>query len=118
PGVNDRRPRGLDDHLDDPARAAAELARAARIGAELVPAKEQRKAHLGDFEAAEFDPAGGLPFAGPGPAVAGGRGAAAWPRLKEVPDKRFVGARVLALDRDAKPSPPPGHRAVGAGRGQ
>ena len=61
---------GLDHHLDDPAGAAAILPVAAGIGAELVAPEEQRKAHLGDFEAAELDAARRLPLAGARPAVA------------------------------------------------
>src|SRR5207302_10591431 len=51
-GVADRRLFGLDDHLDDAAGAAAILPDAARIGTELMGLEEQRKAHLGHFEAA------------------------------------------------------------------
>src|SRR5580704_4492934 len=70
-GVGERRLLGLDDHLDNPAGAAAIPPIAARIGAELVALEEQRKAHLGHFEAAEFDATRRLPLAGAGPAVAG-----------------------------------------------
>ena len=69
------------------------LAVAARIGAEFVALEEQRKAHLGDFEAAELDAARRLPLAGAGPAVAGRRGAAARPRLEEMPDERPAASR-------------------------
>src|SRR5439155_23819413 len=121
-GVADGRLGGLDHHLDYPARSAAILAGAAGIRAELVAAEEQREAHLCDLEAAELDPARRLPFAGTGPAVARRRGAAAGPRLEEVPDKRLasrdVGAWVPALDRDAEAAAPAGHRAVGTGRRQ
>src|SRR6202030_772520 len=86
-GVADRRLGGFDDHLDNPAGAAAEFAFTAGIGAEFVAAEEQREAHLGHFETAEFDPTGGLPFAAPGPAVARRRRSAAGPRLKEMPDE-------------------------------
>jgi len=68
-GVADRRFCGLDDHLHDPARTAAIFARAAGIGAEFMAPEEQREAHLGDFEAAELDPARRLPLAGTRPAV-------------------------------------------------
>src|SRR5947207_2668058 len=102
-GVADRRFFGLDDHLDDAAGAAAILSVAARIGAELVRLEEQREPHLGHFEAAELDAAGGLPLAAAGPAIARGRGAAARPRLEEMPDERSASgdfrARVPALDR-------------------
>ena len=81
-----------------------------------MAAEEQREAHLGDFEAAEFDPAGGLPFTGAGPPVAGRRRPAARPRLKEMPDEWFTEPRVLALNRDAEAASPAGHRAVGTGR--
>src|SRR5438105_15101981 len=88
--------------------------------------EEQREAHFGDFEAAEFDPAGGLPFTAAGPAVAGRGRAAAGPRLKEMPDERLAAgpairpgrARVFALYRDAKAAAPAGHRTFGAGRRQ
>ena len=83
-----------------------------------MTAEEQREAHLGHFETAEFDPTGGLPFAGPGPAVARRRRSAAGPRLKEMPDERLIGSRILALDGDAETASPAGHRAVGAGRRQ
>src|SRR5215468_8249024 len=89
-GVADCRLGGFDDHLDDAARPAAVFACSAGIGAEFVAAEEQREAHLGHFEAAEFDAAGGLPFAGSGPAVTGGRCAAARPRLEEMPDERLI----------------------------
>src|SRR5438067_2084315 len=122
-GIADCRLGGLDDHLDDAARPAAILPVAAGIGPELVRAEKQRKAHLGDFQAAELDAAGGLPFAAAGPAVAGRRGAAARPRLKEMPDERLAarhihGTRVAALDRDAEPPAPAGHRPLRAGRRQ
>src|SRR6202040_2963471 len=94
----------------------------ARIRTELVAAKEQRETHFGDFEAAELDPARRLPFAGTRPAVACRRGAAAGPGLEEMPDERLtpgkIGARVLALDRDAEATAPAGHRAVGARRSE
>src|SRR5581483_7091064 len=110
---------GLDHHLDDPARTAAVLPGAARIGAELVFLEEQRKARLGHFEAAELDAAGGLPLAAAGPAVARRRGAAARPRLKEMPDEGTVApARILALDGDAEAPPPAGHCPLRAGRRQ
>src|SRR5206468_10749453 len=116
--VADRRLFGLDDHLDDAAGAAAILSGATRIGTELVAREKQREAHLGHLEAAELDAAGAVPFAGSGPAIAGDRGPAARPPLKEMPEERPLAARVLALDRDAKAAPPPGHRALGAGRRQ
>src|SRR4029077_12748442 len=105
-GVAERRLGGFDDHLDDPAGAAAIFALASGIGPELVAAEEQREAHFGHFEAAEFDPAGGLPFAGPRPAVAGWRRPAAGPRLEEVPDERLIGPRISALDFDGEGAPP------------
>src|SRR5271166_6831158 len=101
-GVADRRLGGFDDHLDDPARPAAEFAGAPRVGAKFVATEKQREAHLGHFETAELDPACRLPFAGPRPAVAGRRRPAAGPRLKEMPDERLIGSWILALDRDAK----------------
>src|SRR5271169_3122050 len=82
-GVGDRRLGGLDDHLDNPAGPAAILADAARIGAEFMAAKEQRKTQFGHFETAELDPARGLPLTGARPAVAARRRAAARPRLKK-----------------------------------
>src|SRR5205823_5401502 len=125
-GVAERRLRCLDDHLDNAAGPAAILPGATRIRAEFVRLEEQRKAHFGDFEAAEFDAARRLPLAAAGPAIAGRGRAAAGPRLKEMPDKGLAAgiairsgrARVLALDRDAKAAAPAGHRPVGAGRRQ
>src|SRR5205823_12261933 len=115
-----------DGHLDDTAGAAAVLPGAARIRPEFMCLEEQGGAHFGDFEAAEFDPAGGLPFTAAGPAIAGRGRAAAGPRLKEMPDKRLAAgpairpgrAWVLALDRDAEPAAPAGHRALRTGRCQ
>src|SRR5205085_3960410 len=86
-GVADGGLGDLGDHFEHAARAAAILAVAARVGAELVLLEEQREAHLGDLEAAELDAAGGLPLAGARPAVARGRRTAARPRLEEMPDE-------------------------------
>src|SRR5262249_53975774 len=115
-GVADGRRGGLDHHFEDSAGAAAVSPGATGIGAEFVATKEQREAHFGDFEAAEFDAACRLPLAGARPAIAGRRGAAARPRLEEMPDKGFAGTRILALDGDAKAAAPAGHRAVRTGR--
>ena len=108
-GVGDRGLGDLDRHLELGAGAAAQAAVAAAVRPELVAPEEQRKAHLGDLEAAELDAAGCLPLAGRRPAVARDRGAAAGPRLEQVPDERVAAARIGALDRDPKapcPSPP------------
>src|SRR5262249_43910171 len=59
-----------------------------------------------------------LPLAAAGPAVAHGRGAAAWTRLEEVPDEGPPAPRIAALDSDAEAAAPAGHGAVGAGRGE
>src|ERR1700730_2386789 len=87
-----------------------------------MTAEEQREAHLGHFEAAEFDPAGRLPLAGPRPAVARRRGAAAGSRLEKMPDERLaygnIGARVRALAWDAETAAPASHCTLGAGRRQ
>src|SRR5262249_1738810 len=118
-GVADRRLGGFDDHLHDPAHPAAVFAGPAGIGAEFVAAKKKREAHLGDFETAEFDTAGGLPFASSRPPVARGRGATAGARLEEMPDERFapgdISTRIFALDRNSKAPAPARHRTVRAG---
>src|ERR1700683_1293479 len=67
-GIGERRLMRFDDHLDDAAGAAAILTVAAGIRPEFVALEIERKANLGDFEAAELDPARRLPFAGAGPA--------------------------------------------------
>src|SRR5579864_2195792 len=117
-GVADCRLRGLYDHLDDAAGAAAVLAGAAGIRAELVRLEKQRETRLGHFEAAELDAASRVPFAGAGPAVAVRRGPAARTALEEMPKERPLRPRVLALDRDAEAAAPAGHRALRAGRRQ
>src|SRR5947208_3493632 len=101
--------------MEDPPRISVRLGRItptlprpAGIGAESVTGEEQREASLGDFESAELDPAGGLPFPGARPAVAGRRRPATGPRLEEMPDERFIGPRVLALDGDAEAASPAG----------
>src|SRR5262249_56774633 len=75
--VGERRLRDLDRETEQPARPAAKRALAAGIRTELMPRKEQRKARLGHFQAAELDAAGRMPFAAAGPAVARRRAAAA-----------------------------------------
>src|SRR5215470_5870994 len=60
-GIAERRLVGLHRHLDHAACAAAKFSLAAGIRAELVAGEEQRKARLGDLEAAEFDAAGEAP---------------------------------------------------------
>src|SRR5437868_11246096 len=96
-GIADGQLGGLDHHLHHPARPAAVFPRSAGIGSKFMTAEEQREAHLGHLETAEFDPAGRLPFSGTGPAVPRRRGAAARPRLEEMPDEGFppgtIGAR-------------------------
>src|ERR1051326_6675328 len=94
--VGERRPVDLDREAEQPARAAAKPALAAGIRAELMARKEQGKARLGDFQAAELDAAGGMPLARAGPAVAPRRGAAARARLKHVPDEAALGLVLLA----------------------
>ena len=97
-----------------------ELPVAAGAGAEFMTAEVQRKAHLGDLDAAELEAADRVPLADRRPAVAAGRRAAAGPRLEHVPDEIAAGARVLALDRDAgsggpsRPSRAPGQDAASA----
>ena len=70
-GVAERGLVDLDREFEHAAGPAAVFALASGIRAELVAAEEQRKAHLGHLQAAEFDAARRLPFAGAGPAVAG-----------------------------------------------
>src|SRR5262245_66180208 len=69
------------------AHAAAMHTVTAGVNAELVVLERQRKARLGDLDAAELDPARRLALAGRLPAVARDRGAAAGPRVKHVPDE-------------------------------
>src|SRR5947209_12595607 len=113
--VGERRLLDLDREREQPARTAAKGAVAAGIRAELMPRKEQRKPRLGDFQAAELDAAGRMPLARAGPAVARRRGAAAWARLKHVPDEAALRARIAALDGNAEAPPPARHGAVGSG---
>ena len=108
----------LQHQIERHAEAAAKLAVAAGAGAEFMVAEMQGKAHLGDFEAAELQPADRMPLADRRPAVAARRRAAAGPRLEQMPDEILAGARVFALDRDPEPAAPAGHRALRAGRRQ
>ena len=108
----------LQHQIERHAEAAAMLAVAAGARAEFMRAEMQGKAHLGDFEAAELQPADRMPFADRRPAVAARRRAAAGPRLEQMPDEILAGARVLALDCDPEPPAPAGHRALRAGRRQ
>src|SRR4051812_35296157 len=101
-GVGDRRFRDLDREFEIAPRAAAKLPPAAAIRPELVPPEKQREANLRHFQAAELDAACGLPLACARPAVAGRRCPAARPRLEHVPDKRFAGSRVDALNGNAE----------------
>src|SRR5262249_61389765 len=86
-GVAGRRLFGLDHEIERDAEPAAMLAVAAGIGEVLVVAEMQGKARLRDLDAAEFQAADGVPLADRRPAVAAGRGAAAGPRVKHVPDE-------------------------------
>ena len=116
--VADRRLLRFDRHFELRARPAAIAAVAAAVGAELMAPEEQRKAHLVHLDAAELDAARRLPLAGGRPAVAGRGGAAAWPRLEQMPDERLGCARVDALDGDAEAPPPAGHGALRTSRRQ
>src|SRR5258708_33681836 len=78
----------------------------------------QRETRFRDLEAAEFQAADRMPLPDRRPAVAAWRGAAAGTRMEQVPDEAAAGARILALDRDAKPAAPSGHDAIRAGRGE
>src|SRR5262249_32138592 len=100
----------LDFQIEVDAEAAAIAPLAAGVGTEFVPAEMQRKAHLCDLDAAEFDATDGVPLADRRPAVAAGRRAAARPRMKHVPDETAAGARIFALDGDAESSSPAAHR--------
>src|SRR3712207_5178257 len=90
-GVGLRRLRRFQRHLEVDAGATAELPVTGGIGAELVRAEKQRETHLGHLDTAEFDAADRVPLTDRMPAVAGGGGAAAWARLKEVPNKAAPG---------------------------
>src|SRR6266496_1062972 len=88
---------GLHPQCQDGSHAAAKLAVAEGVWPELVALEEEREARLGDFDAAELDPARRLAFAGGLPPVAGRGGAAAAARMEEVPDEGApVSPRVLA----------------------
>ena len=115
-GVADGRLGHLDGKLQVAARAAAKAPVAAAVRPELVTPEEQREAHLGNLQAAELDAARGLPLARARPAVAGRRGAAAGPRLEQMPDEGLARARIDALDRDAEAAAPTRHGALRAGR--
>src|SRR5258708_21129280 len=78
----------------------------------------QGETHFRNFEAAEFQTADRMPLPDRRPAVAARRGPAAGTRMKQVPDEATTGARILALDRDAKPSAPSGHDAIGTRRAE
>src|SRR5258708_17565535 len=78
----------------------------------------QGETRFRNFEAAEFQTADRMPLPDRRPAVAARRGPAAGTRMKQVPDEATTGARILALDRDAKPSAPSGHDAIGTARGE
>src|ERR1043166_6412562 len=82
-GVGERWLLYLDRESEQPARLAAERAVAAGGRAGLMARKEQRKARLGDLQAAELDAAGRMPLARAGPAVARRRGAAPRARLTQ-----------------------------------
>ena len=108
----------FDDELELAARTAAVASVAAAVGAELVAAEMQGKAHLLHLDAAELDAAGGLPLASTRPAVARRRAAAAGARLEQMPDERLLGARVDALHGHAEAPAPACHRPLGACRRQ
>ena len=116
--VGERRLLGLDHESEQPARSATKRAVAPGIRAELVTHEEQRKSRLGYFQAAELDAAGRMPLARARPTVARRRGAAARPRLKQVPDEAPVRTRIAALDGNAKTPTPARHRAVRTGGSQ
>src|SRR5262245_36048757 len=87
--VGDRRLLDIDPQAQHRADAAAMRAVARGIRSELVALEGQRKARLGDLDAAELDPARGLAFARGLPAVAHRRRAAAGARVEHVPDERL-----------------------------
>src|SRR3954463_12697245 len=77
--------------------------------------EEQREARLGHLDAAEFQPADGMPLAGGGPAIAARTGAAARSCMEQVPDEIAAGAAgILALDRHAETAAPAAHGTVRA----
>src|SRR5918992_1673515 len=117
-GIALRRPFRLQHQIERHAEATTMLSVAAGAGAEFMHAEMQGKAHFGDLQAAELQPADRVPLADRRPAVAAGRRAAAGPRLKQVPDEILTRARVFALDCDAKAAAPARHCALRAGRRQ
>src|SRR5207302_9211339 len=90
----------LRHQIERHAETAAILAVAAGAGTEFMLPEMQGKTYFGDLQAAELQPADGVPFADRRPAVAARRRAAARPRLEQVPDEIPAGARVFTLDRD------------------
>ena len=80
--------------------------------------EEQRKAHLGDLDAAELDAAGACHSPAPGqpsPAAEPPPPGRAWNKCQM---NGLLGARVAALDGDAEAPAPAGHRPLGACRRQ
>ena len=108
----------LNLHLQGDAETAAPLPIPGRIPAEFVPAKEQRKTRFHYFYRAELETAATGQFTDIRPAVSLHRGAGARAGVEHVPDKRFAGARIDALERDAVTLAPAGHDAIRTGRGQ
>src|ERR1043165_288534 len=111
--VGERRLVGFDNESEEPARSATKPSVTRRIRPELMAREEQRKSRLGHFQTAELDAAGRVPLARARPTVTRRRGAAARPRLKHMPDKAPVRARIAALDGNAKTPAPARHPAVG-----
>src|SRR5262245_35110138 len=87
-GVGPGRLRDLRVELEDGPGASPVLPVAARVRTELVPREEEGESDLGDLDAPELDPAGGLPLARGRPAIAHGRRPTARPRVEHVPDER------------------------------
>src|SRR3954453_21307869 len=113
-----RAPLSLQHQIERHAETAAKLAVTAGAGAEFMLPEMQGKAHFGDFETTELQPADRMPFADRRPAIAARRRATTGSRLEQMPDEIFSGAWILALDRNPEPAAPAGHRTLRARRRQ
>ena len=80
--------------------------------------EHQGEAGFRDFDRAELDPAGRVPFPDRRIPVARGRSAAAGAGLEHVPDEAPAGARVLPVQRDPQTPSPAAHGTLGAGAGE